>query len=72
MSEQGEPQQPRRDERPAGVVDRDAGDAGAREIRHRETQNRETRARNRRTARILLSIALVFFFGVIINRIVAG
>ena len=43
---------------------------------HDETQQRAderaTRSRNVRTALILLSIAAVFFFGVIINRILAG
>ena len=33
---------------------------------------RATRARNLRTALVLLSIALVFFVGVIVNRMLAG
>ena len=41
------------------------------ETRQRADQ-RATRSRNVRTALILLSIAAVFFFGVIINRILAG
>ena len=36
------------------------------------SRQREIRSRNIRTALILLSIAAVFFFGVIINRILAG
>ena len=35
-------------------------------------QQRAARSRNLRTALVLLSIAAVFFFGVIVNRILAG
>lgn len=36
------------------------------------SERRAAKARNIRTALVLLSIVLVFFFGVIINRMLAG